>query len=80
MVTFCSTTGKTYINEKLLTLTKATHLIFYDSKIHMVFSMWKNHRNGTDSSLDTVGSHGCFGRQISCVQSKGGLLDPLWVL
>lgn len=37
MVTFCSTTGKTYINEKLLTLTKAINLIFYDSKIHVFF-------------------------------------------
>lgn len=80
MATFCSTTRKIYIYQKLLTLAKATHLIFCDSKIHMVFSTWKNHWDRTDSSLDTVGSHGWFGRKTSCVQSKGGLLDPVWVL
>lgn len=34
---FCSTTGKICINQKLLTLAKAICLIFYDSKIHIVF-------------------------------------------
>lgn len=80
MATFCSTTGKICINQQLLTLAKAVQLIFYDSKIHMFFSTWKNHWNRIDSSLDTVGSCGWFGRQTSCVQSKGGLLDPVWVL
>lgn len=39
MDTFCSTTGKICINQKLLTLAKAIHFIFYGSKIHVFFHM-----------------------------------------
>lgn len=77
MAVFCSTTGKTCITQELLTLAKAIHSIVYDSKINMFISAWKNPQNRTESSLNTVSSHGCFGRWTSCAQSKGPCLGAV---